>query len=76
MEDVERQEAYYGKGWLYTRIGPQILLQCLNQRTNIIHRPPDDHGGTQGVRRSTEPQIMQIEGLLYHCGPKEVLNAR
>ena len=76
MEDVEIQDNHYGQGGLYYRIGHQILLQFLYQRTTNIYRPSDYPGGTQGFRIAAEPQIPHIEGLLAHCGPREGTNAR
>ena len=68
MDNVERQEAHYGKGGLHSRHEPQILLQCLHQVTKIIDGPPDDPGRTQGGQGKEKPQVFKGEYHLAYCG--------
>ena len=70
MEDVNIQEASYGKGRLNSRNENHRLLQCLHWAAKSIDGPPDEPGLTQGGWGKEKPQVLQGADHLAHCGAK------
>ena len=59
-ENAEIREDHYGKRGLNSRHEPQRLLKWLHQRSMGTGGPPYDPGGTQGMRREEELQILPL----------------